>query len=143
MSISMVHIEDEGSEFDAPVDKVWKLAQSEQFHNHSFQKNPSTTMEGEHPVLSYETTTPEGSTIRQRIKLTLVPPLGTILEYLDGDMAGSKAFNYYTPKGKKTGVTVVGEWVSKSIPTDQLKKMVMKNLETAFNEDQVNIKKVK
>ncbi len=139
----MVYIKDEGSEFDAPVEKIWKLAQSEQFHNHSFQKNPSVTMEGEHPVLSFDVEAPDGRTVRNSIKLTLVPPLGTLLEYVEGEMAGSKAFNYYTPKGNKTGVTVVGEWVSKSIPTEQLRKMVMKNLETSFNEDQANLKKMK
>ena len=139
----MVYIEDEGSEFDAPIEKVWKLAQSEQYHNHSFQQNPSVTMQGEHPVLSFDVKTPEGRTVRNSIKLTPVPPLGTFLEYVEGEMAGSKAFNYYTPKGNKTGVTVVGEFVSKSIPTEQLRKMVMKNLETSFNEDQANLKKLK
>ena len=122
----MVYIQDEGSEFDAPIDKVWKLAQSEAYHKHSFQKNQSVKMEGEAALLSFDTPTPDGRTIHQTIKITQVPPVGEILEYVEGDFAGTKAFNYYTPKGKKTGVTVVGEWVSKSIPADQLKKMVMK-----------------
>ncbi|TLX97912.1 MAG: hypothetical protein E6K90_10000 [Thaumarchaeota archaeon] len=139
----MVYIVDEGSEFDAPIDKVWKLAQSEAYHKHSFQKNQSVKMEGEAALLSFDTPTPDGRTIHQTIKITQVPPVGEILEYVEGDFAGTKAFNYYTPKGKKTGVTVVGEWVSKSIPADQLKKMVMKNLETAFNEDQQNLKSLK
>jgi len=138
----MVYILDEGSEFDAPIDKVWKLAQSEAFHKHSFQKNPSAKMEGDSALLSFDMATPAGKTTHHTLKITPVPPVGEILEYVEGDFAGTKAFNYYIPKGKKTGVTVVGEWVSKSVPADQLKKLVMENLETAFKEDQQNLKKV-
>ncbi len=140
--LSMVYILDEGSEFDAPIDKVWKLAQSEAFHKHSFQKNPSAKMEGDSALLSFDMATPAGKTTHHTLKITPVPPVGEILEYVEGDFAGTKAFNYYIPKGKKTGVTVVGEWVSKSVPADQLKKLVMENLETAFKEDQQNLKKV-
>ena len=138
----MVFIVDEGSEFKGPLEKVWQLAQSELQHKHSFQKNPKVSMEGEHPVLRFEAQTPSGEWVKNAIRMTVLPPVGFLLEYIDGDFVGSKAMEYYTPKGSKTGVTVVGEWVSKSVPADQLKKMVLKNLEVAFNEDQENLKKV-
>ncbi len=138
----MVFVIDDGSEFNAPLDKVWALAKSEAYHQHSFQKNVKVTMEGQNPILSFETPTPDGRTVRQSIRITNHPPLGFNLEYLDGDFAGTKAMQYYTPKGNKTGVTVVGEWVSKTVQPDMLKSMVLKNLETAFNEDQENLKKL-
>jgi hypothetical protein len=100
------------------------------------------TMDGQNPVLHFEAQTPSGGWVKQTLKLTMMPPLGLLLEYLDGDFAGSKAITYYTPKGNKTGVTVVGEWVSKSVPADQLKAMVLKNLEAAYNEDQENLEKI-
>lgn len=139
---ALVFITDEGSEFKGPIDKVWALANSEANHKHSFQKNVQVKMEGQNPILSYDAQTPSGGWVRQSIKITYLPPLGYTLEYLDGDMAGSKAMSYYVPKGSKTGINVIGEWTSKSVPPDQLKKMVLKNLETAFNEDQENLKKM-
>jgi hypothetical protein len=41
-------------------------------------------------------------------------PLGLVVEALEGPIAGSKFFNYYTPKGNKTGVTVIGDFKSPS-----------------------------
>ena len=138
----MVFFIDEGSEFKGSLDRVWKLAQSEMEHKHSFQKNVKTTMEGENPVMSFDAQTPNGGWVKQTLKMTLVPPIGFSLEYVDGDFAGSKSFQYYIPKGNKTGVTVVGDVISKSLPPEMAKKMVLKQLETAFNEDQENLKRV-
>ena len=99
-------------------------------------------MEGEHPIMSFDAQTPNGGWVKQTLKMTMFPPVGFTLEYMDGDFVGSKLMQYYIPKGNKTGVTVVGEIVSKSLSPDMAKKMVLKNLETAFNEDQQNLKKL-
>ena len=138
----MVFILDEGSEFKGPLDKVWKLAQSETEHKHSFQKNVTTTMEGENPIMSFDAQTPNGGWVKQTVKMTMFPPVGFASEYVDGDLAGSKLFEYFIPKGSKTGVVVVGEISSASLPDEMARKFVLKNLETAFNEDQENLKRV-
>lgn len=99
-------------------------------------------MDGQSPVISFDTQAPDGRNVHVKAKVTMHPPVGFTIEHLEGDMAGSKVMQYYTPKGKKTGVTVVGEWVSNTIPQDQLKKIVTNDLEVAFNEDQQNLKKM-
>src|SRR5580698_9740282 len=103
----MVFINDEGSEFDAALDKVWKLNMSEGEHNHPSLKNSTSEMEGEHPILTYETQMPDGSWAKSKVRLTLFPPVGVAFENLEGPLAGSKSFQFYTPKGSKTGVTTV------------------------------------
>ena len=71
-----------------------------------------------------------------------MPPLGALFEILDGPLAGSKSLQYYLPKGKETGVTVVGEWKSSVMSDDQVKKAVMGFLQTVFDEDQANLTKM-
>ena len=138
----MVFIHDEGSEFRAPLDKVWKLNTTEGEHSHPSLRNSRSEMEGEHPILRYETQMPDGSWAKHKVRLTLLPPVGIAFETLEGPMAGSKSFQYYTPKGAKTGITVVGEWISQGVPDAAIKGAVLKFLETVFKEDQANLAKM-
>lgn len=139
----MVFIIDQGSVFDAPPEKVWKYvneANTEQ-HQHDAMRNVDFSMDGEHPVLGFETEGPGGVKIKQKIKMTMLPPVGFLTEYVEGPLSGSKSMQFYHPMGNKTGVTVVGEFVSSMIPENQIHGMVMQQLEMIFNEDQANIKK--
>jgi hypothetical protein len=140
----MVFIIDQGSVFDAPADKVWKYvteADNEQ-HQHSSLRNVEYTPEGERAgVLSFDTEGPGGMKIKQKLRMTMLPPVGFLQEYIEGPLAGSKAMQFYHPMGDKTGVTVVGEFVSSMLPENQIHGVVMQQLETAFNEDQANLKK--
>jgi len=138
----MVFFKDEGSEFDAPLDKVWKLNQSEGDHSHPSLKNAEYTVEGEHPILSYETQMPDGSWVKNAVRMTILPPVGIAFENIEGPLKGSVSFQYYTPKGAKTGVTVVGEWKAAGVPDAQAYALGMKFLETVFNEDKANLAKM-
>jgi len=122
----MVFILDEGSEFNAPLSKVWALAQSETAHKHSSQIEPRRSMEGEHGVLAFGSKMPDGSVARHKMKVHLAPPV----------------MQYYVPKGNKTGVIIVGDAMSKVIPESQLKGAVLMGLEVAFNEDVENLKRL-
>jgi hypothetical protein len=135
----MVFIFDEGSQFKAPLDKVWKLNQSEGEHSHPSLRNQKGEQQGEHFILSYETQMPDGSWASHKTRTTAYPPLGIAFETLEGPMAGSRSFQFYTPKGNETAVTVVGEFVSKGVPDPDLKNAVMAFLGTVFDEDQKNL----
>jgi hypothetical protein len=138
----MVFILDEGSEFDAPISKVWALAQTEGAHKHSSQINTKMSMEGEHMVLAFGTKMPDGKMVDQKIRLTSFPPVGFFLEYVEGPMTGTKLFQYYVPNGSKTGVRVVGEATSKMMPDDMLRGAVLQGLAVAFSEDVENLKHI-
>ena len=73
-----------------------------------------------------------------KIKSTPLLPVGRMMEYVEGPLAGSRSFLYYVPMGDRTGVTVVGEFVSRSIPENQLKSVVLSQLERSYNEDNEN-----
>ncbi|MBI2649017.1 MAG: hypothetical protein HYW93_05135 [Thaumarchaeota archaeon] len=137
----MVFLVDQGGEFDAPLEKVWKLQEANPNHTHADMQNLKSSMQGEHPILDFETPMPGGN-VKQQIKMTVVPPVGFVMEYTDGPMKGTKLMQFYTPKGKKTGVTVIGELQSSMMSGDQLKKAVQASLDKAYKEDKQNLKKV-
>jgi len=139
----MVFIIDEGSTFKAPIEKVWKLNMSEGNHSHPSLKNPSQEMDGEHPILSYETQMPDGSWAKNRVKMTLLPPVGIGFETLEGPMKGSTSFQFYTPKGNETAITVVGNWTANGVPEEVIRGAVLGFLDTVFKEDQANLSNMK
>ena len=138
----MIFIIDEGSKFDAPLSKVLKLLQTEGAHKHPSQLNPSMSMEGEHPVLSFQTKSPYGSMASHKIRMTMLGPVGFLVEYTDGPLSGTKLMQYYISKGDKTGFTIVGDVKSAFMKDDQLKAAVMKGLETDWREGRENLKKL-
>ncbi|MGI0068485.1 MAG: hypothetical protein ACREB9_08815, partial [Thermoplasmata archaeon] len=73
--------------------------------------------------------------VKGRNKIARFPPLGSATEVLEGPLAGSKWITYYTPKGNRTGVTVVGEFASSMLPTEQLEAATRRIFSEAFDED--------
>jgi hypothetical protein len=138
----MVFILDEGSVFDAPVDKVWKYLQSEA-HRHNSMKLLSREMVSSNAVVITGERKVQGKIVRTKIKNTLYPPLGYAQEHLEGPTAGSRAFVYYTPKGNKTGITVVGDFVLSGMDEKGTRAAVMAQLQVTFDEDNANLKNTK
>jgi len=141
----MVYVEDLGSFFEAPIDKVWKLSQAhqtdlEKIHPDMKDSRTETVSETSN-IVSYESDM-QGQTIKNKIKITILYPLGMAFEFLEGPMAGSKFFNYYIPKGNRTGVNVVGDFVSPGMSDEMLKQTVLSFFEHGFNEDVAYLKKM-
>jgi hypothetical protein len=134
----MVYILDEGSEFDAPIEKVWQYLQS-QSHSHPSIKTLGREVEGNSVTLTSERNI-LGKTHKVKVKNTIFRPFGLVQEYLEGPFAGSKAFLYYIPKGNKTGVTIVGDYVMKDVDDDTVRRAVLTQAQIVFDEDNTNLK---
>jgi len=137
----MVYLLDEGSVFDMPIDKVWKYLQSEE-HRHPSIKMVNREVNGNTVILTSERII-MGKPALTKIKNTLYPPFGMVQEHLEGPLAGSRAFQYYTPKGDKTGVTVVGDFVIKGLDDKATREAVLAQAQVTFDEDNANLKKMK
>jgi hypothetical protein len=135
----MVFIFDEGSVFDAPIDKVWKYLPSDH-HQHSSAKTISREFTGNAVVITAERTI-MGKLVRTKIRNTLYPPLGFVQEHLEGPTAGSKAFVYYVPRGNNTAITVVGDYRVEGADEQRTKEAVLAQLQVSFDEDNANLKK--
>jgi len=138
----MVYILDEGSVFDAPIDKIWKYLPSDN-HRHNSLKLISREMVNNNAVVITAERNIMGKMVRTKIKNTLYPPFGFVQEHLEGPTAGSKAFVYYIPKGNKTGITIVGDFVLSGMDEKTTRDAVMDQLQVTFDEDNANLKNTK
>lgn len=140
----MVFIEDRDGVFDAPIDKVWRLAQEHATNGakiHPGFKNFMTDMEGENVFASTWEEDINGQTVKMKEKGTIFYPLGVAYEFLDGPFTGSKYFVYYVPqKDGKTKVVMAGDF--KSAPPDptvddeeRIRSIVLSAFEKVFGED--------
>jgi hypothetical protein len=119
----MVFIEDIGSRFDAPLDKVWKLGEAHAKDGnkiHPNTRNNKTEIVNENTfVNSWEEDT-NGQAIKTKAKGTIYYPLEIAFEILEGPFSDSKFFTYYIPKdNNKTSVNVVGDFRSTMISNDE------------------------
>lgn len=143
----MVFIEDSAGEFDAPIDKIWKLREvhlKSPEKVHPAMKNHKIEMQNDNVVTYTWDQDMKGMFAKVRVRATSFYPVGLVIEILEGPLAGSKFFNYYIPRGKKTGVALAGEFKSPMLSDEkQLKSAVMEFLDTVYEEDVVYLKKMK
>ena len=138
---AMVYLIDEGSVFDATIEKIWKYLSSED-HKHPSFKNVGREVTGNVVVITSERSL-MGRSVRVKVRNTLYPPLGYVSEHLEGPTAGSRAFIYYTPKGDKTEVTVVGDFVISGLDEKATRDAIMAQMQVTFDEDNANLKRTK
>jgi hypothetical protein len=137
----MVYIIDQGSEFDAPVDYIWKYLSSEQ-HRHPSINTLSREASGNTVTITSERNI-MGKKALVKVRNTLYPPFGFVQEHLEGPLKGSRAFQYYVPKGDKTGVCVVGDYIVQGLSNneeDAVRRVVLEQAQIVFDEDNSNLK---
>lgn len=139
----MVRINDEErSQFDAPLETVWKYLQDPSAHGNAHANTRNRTMKpltDNSFVVSWEQNV-NGNWVKVGVKITVYPPLGMASEALEGPLAGSKMFTVYTPRGPKTEVAVYGDMRSPMISDAQLEPTVRASWESAYNEDSSGIR---
>ncbi len=133
---------DSGSEFDAPLETVWAYLSAPGEHRlaHPKTRNFEVTEASDSSFVLAMEQWMQSRWVRTVGRGAVFPPLGSSSEALEGPLAGSKYFLYYTPKGAKTGVTVVGHFVSPDLSDAEVQPMVLGLFEEFFNEDQARIR---
>jgi hypothetical protein len=135
----LVYLLDEGSEFDATLDEIWKYLPSEH-HNHPSLKVLNREVVGNSVIITSERNI-MGKPTQVKIRNTLYSPFGIVQEHLEGPLKGSKAFQFYIPKGNKTGITVVGDYIVEGLKDEDIKRIVLQQAQITFEEDNSNLKK--
>jgi len=142
-SSGMARINDqEGSKFDASVEMVWKYLQSPEAHGNAHTGARNRAMKpltDSSFVVSWEQNM-NGTWVKVANRISVFPPLGMVVEALEGPMTGSKMFNVYTPHGNKTEVSVFGDMQAAGVPPGHLEPMVREFWEKAYNEDNAGIR---
>lgn len=132
----MVFVRDEGSVYNAPVEVVWKFLSSDAQHSraHAHRNAVGKELSGNSGEYSWDQDF-EGKSERFTMRWTAFPPFGLAYEVLEGPYVGSKFFVYYRPRGAKTRVTIVGDFVSPSIPPVRLEPSVLAFFAREFEQD--------
>jgi len=136
----MVFVRDEGSVYNAPLDEVWRFLDSGSAHSeaHRHRKVDRKTLPGNSGEYTWEQDF-EGKAERFTMRWTSFPQFGIAYEVPEGPFAGSKFFVYYRPRGTRTRVTIVGDFVSPTIPEAQLEKAVLGFFALEFEQDSAAI----
>ncbi|MGP8077267.1 MAG: hypothetical protein ACLQD8_09340 [Thermoplasmata archaeon] len=132
----MVFVRDEGSVFDAPLEEVWKFVGSGDEHSRAHRHRGWRRERGEGNSGTYSWEQEFlGAPARFTMHWISYHPLGVAYDVLEGPFAGSRFFLYYVPQGQKTGVTVVGEFASPTLPESRLKDEVLRFFSVEFDQD--------
>jgi hypothetical protein len=132
----MVFVWDEGSSFDVPIEEVWRFLGS---------GNPHSLAHGHRRVRrrihapglgTYSWEQPfDGRPARFTMRWRALSPIGIAYEVLAGPFQGSRFFLYYIPRGRRTGVSVVGDFVSPTIPLRRVASAVRRFFAVEFEQD--------
>lgn len=132
----MVFLRDEESVFDAPLEKIWRFLGSGDGHSTAHEhRSQRRERLGENSGRYTWEQSFLGALTRFTMRWTAFYPVGIAYEVLEGPFQGSNFFLFYTPKGERTGVSVVGEFVSPTIPEDELAAAVDRFFSLEFEQD--------
>ena len=133
----MVFVKDEGSEFDAPVDFVWKYIFGGEAHDtaHKTTRKPTFKKVSDITIEYGSERLLRGKWAPDRLRITMVEPISVLTEWLDGVLAGSKFVYVYSPKGEKTRIDVYGEFTSSTLPPGDVEAAAREFLDREFGDD--------
>ena len=136
----MVFVRDEGSVYNAPLEEVWRFLSSGPIHSeaHRHRKAQRTALPGNAGEYTWEQDF-EGKPEMFTMRWTSFPLFGIAYDVVLGPFAGSKFFVYYRPRGTKTRVTIVGDFVSPTIPAARVEPAILGFFAREFEEDSVAI----
>jgi hypothetical protein len=139
----VVHVEDAGSRFDAPLEVVWRFVSSGDGHSaaHGHRRNARERLSENSGRYSWEQEF-EGSATRFTMIWTAFPPTGIAYRVIEGPFDGSVFFLYYTPEGPRTGVTIVGEFVSPTIPAERVAASALRFFAVEFEQDAAGLRRL-
>jgi len=133
----MVFLKDEGSDFDAPIDFVWKYISGGEAHDgvHKTTRNPKFKKVSEVTFEYASERLLRGKWAPDRMRISMFPPVSVVTEWLEGVLAGSKLVYVYSPHGNRTRIDVYGELTSPTLPASEVEAAAREFLESEYAAD--------
>ena len=137
----MVFLRDEGSAFEAPIESVWGFLDDPDAHTRAHEHTDVARERTGPDTGTYSWTQPfDGEPAAFAMRWRSYYPLGIAYEVLAGPFEGSRFFLYYTPLGDRTGVSVVGDFRSPTLPDAALPRAVERFFAREFEQDHAAIR---
>ncbi|MCI4337451.1 MAG: hypothetical protein L3K17_09770 [Thermoplasmata archaeon] len=133
----MVYVKDEGSVFDAPIDVVWAyiFGGGEHDGSHKTTRNPKFEKLSDITITYAAERKFRGKWAPHQLRISMIPPISVVTEWLEGVLEGSKLVYVYSPQGKKTRIDVYGEFTSKTLPPEDVESAAREWLSAEFKDD--------
>ncbi len=134
---TVVWLKDEGSEFEAPIDFVWRYILGGEGHDaaHTTSRNPNFEKVSEVTFVYGSERLLRGKWAPDRLRISMFPPVSVVTEWLEGVLAGSRLVYLYSPRGERTGIDVYGEFTSKTLPPGEVETTAREFLDSEFHDD--------
>lgn len=84
-----------------------------------------------------------GMSRRETLRMTMDPPRGFDVEYLEGPLKGTRHRHTYTPMGDKTRVEVERDFRIQGMDDSQIRKSVLAYFDEVFREDDAALQRLK
>ena len=139
----MVRIRDEGSEFEAPLEVVWRFLGSPETHlgAHEGERNHRIEKVYENTLLARWETRVGDEWVPVTNRVTLLPPVATLIETLEGPWTGTKLVHVYSPAGPHTRVDVYGDFVMAGRDDADVERVAAEGLGAMFEMDRAAIRR--
>lgn len=134
---AVVNVRDEGNILDAPLDVVWQFMEWDGHgaaHENTARNFTVRKKTGAEVVCSYETFR-GGNWRKITCRARDFPPLGRLVEELEGPYAGTQMVFLYTPVGDRTRLDIIARLVSDVFPEEELERHMLSSFEAAGRED--------
>ncbi len=139
----MVRVRDEGSEFDAPIEVVWRFLSTPEVHQaaHRGERNQRVELVHDNTFLSRSEVLVGDQWVPLVNRVSVFPPIASVVETIKGPWTGSILVHVYTPSGRKTRVDVYGEFVLPGTPDAQAEQLLVRVLSELFEMHNEEIRK--
>jgi hypothetical protein len=136
-----MYFRDDTGVFEAPLEVVWAYLGATPDHRaaHLHRENRLEWSDDAHFLAHWEQDL-WGGVETLGMRGHVLRPLGLAYEIVEGALAGSKFVFYYTPMGPRTRVTLVGEFVSTTIPAGELEEKVRTLFDLEFAQDEAGLR---
>jgi hypothetical protein len=134
---SVVDFREEGTMYDVPIDVLWEFLNWDGHgaaHENS-GRNFSAIEEAPHRFLVTFEAMRGGEWRKIKSRVIDFPPLGRVVEELDGLYKGTQIVALYTPVGPKTRLDIYARFFSDELDPETLERHMVGSIENAGVED--------
>jgi hypothetical protein len=134
---SVVNFRQEGTMYDVPIDVLWEFM-SWEGHSAAHEKtlrNMTVLEETPNGALVTFEVMRGGAWRKVTDRVVDFPPLGRVVEEIEGPYKGTQMVFLYTPVGGKTRLDIVARFVSDVLDPEALERHMVDSIENAGIED--------
>ena len=135
---SVVNFREEGTMYDVPIDVLWEFMTWEGHGGAHEKSGRNFTVVEELPNVFLVTFEAFRGGDWRKIKSRVIdfPPLGRVVEEVEGPYKGTQMVFLYTPVGRRTRLDIVARFVSDMLDPEALERHMVDSIQSAGVEDE-------